>query len=377
MRAFRIQIAGSASPNANGHLLSTAHEFVRSLSDRLIDLELGLVLGIGDEPIGRHGLSCTFDWTIIESITATSSGSRQWPSDRPGRFRVVGSQRALERIPISRRTMWDSSIRRSDFELQLSPSGWRMGGVIRAQQVRSGDVLVVIGGGAGVEQLAQLYLDEGKSVVPVKCDIGSSVGDGSGGSSHLYGQALSETSTFFDLHDGAGSSTSRLSGLRVEADSEPSALAEATASLISDLKPPNAFYVRLLAKELDEFRQVEKFFREAVDPVVTGNGFTPYEVGRNQSQTAFINVEIFEQLHRAALVVADLTGVRPNCTMELGYALARHRRVLITAMKGTRLPFDSDKLPTHFWDSTQPKHERRDAFHSWFDRHIDMPAVVI
>ena len=272
--------------------------------------------------------------------------------------------------------MWDECRGRSDLELHLSPPGWRMGGVIRAEQALSGDVLVAIGGGAGVEQLAKLYLDEGKSVVPIQCDLGSAVNDGIGGSSYLHGQALSETSTFFQLRDGAGSSTGRLSTLRIEAGSKPRDVAQATISVIRDLKPPRAFYVRLLRTDLDEFEPVESFFREVVDPVVTENGFTPFEVGRDRAQSAFMNVEIFEGLHRAALVVTDLTGVRPNCTMELGYALARQRRVLITAMQGTQLPFDSDKLPTHFWSPEQPQEDGRRAFQSWFGRHIDMPPIV-
>ena len=147
-------------------------------------------------------------------------------------------------------------------------------------------------------------------------------------------------------------------------------------SLIDDLKPPRAFYVRLLRADMDEFEPVESFFREVVDPVVVENGFTPHEMGHGRPRSAFVNVEIFEELHRAALVVADLTGVRPNCTMELGYALARGRRVLITAMQGTHLPFDSDKLPTHFWSLEQPQEDRRSAFQSWLERYIDMPPLV-
>ena len=376
MRGLRVHIAGSASPNVSGHLLATAHEFVRSLSALVMERGNGLVLGIGDEPLGGAGLPCTFDWTILETIAAGPKSNLVWPFDRPGRFRVVASQRALERVPTSRRNIWSDCKARPDLELQLSPPGWRMGGVIRAEQALSGDVLVVIGGGAGVEELAKLYLDEGKSVVPIQCDLGAIVADGNGGSSYLHGRALGETSSFFDLGGSAGSSTGRLSALQIKADSNPGEVAEVAMSLIDDLKPPRAFYVRLLRADLNEFEPVESFFREVVDPVVVENGFTPHEMGRGHPRSAFVNVEIFEELHRAALVVADLTGVRPNCTMELGYALARGRRVLITAMQGTHLPFDSDKLPTHFWSLEQPQEDRRSAFQSWLERYIDMPPLV-
>ena len=376
MRGLRVHITGSAALSADAPLLVAAHGFVSALAGRLVHGGAGLVLGVGDEPLGSDGLPCIFDWTVIEAIAAVPSPSLEWPSDRPGRFCVVASQRALEKVPGSRRAMWEDFARRPDLELKLSPPGWRMGGVIRAAQVLSGDLLVALGGGAGVEQLAELYFDEGKSVIPIKSDLGAIVGDGHGGASYLHDLALSETGSFFELREGVGSATSRLAALRVESGSEPNAVAEAAVSLINDLKPPRAFYVRLLSTELDEFEPIEEFFRQVVDPVVTAHGLTPHEMGRHRSLSAFMNVEVFEGLHRAALVVVDLTGVRPNCTMELGYALARRRRVVITAMQGTRLPFDSDKLPTYFWSPEQRQEERQDAFASCLRRYVDMPPLV-
>ena len=227
-----------------------------------------------------------------------------------------------------------------------------------------------------MEQLAKLYLDEGKRVVPIRCDIGAISADGNGGGSYLHDRALSETGAFFELRDGVGSATGRLAAVQIGPASEPASVAEAVASLITDLKPPRAFYVRLLAPDLDEFGPVEAFFRQVVDPVVIAKGFTPHEVGRDRPLAAFMNVEIFEGLHRASLVVADLTGVRPNCTMELGYALARRRRVVISAMQGTQLPFDPDKLPTYFWSVEETSAARKDAFRGWLERHLDMPPLV-
>ena len=251
-----------------------------------------------------------------------------------------------------------------------------MGGVIRATQVLKGDVLVAIGGGGGVEQLADLYLDEGKSVIPIRCDLGAISNDGNGGGSYLHGRALSEPNSFFEMRDGTTSGVGRLSELSIGPHSDPNIVAEAVASLIVDLHPPLAFYVRLLADDLDEFGPVEDFFRKVVDPVVVARGLSPYEVGRDRGAAAFINVEIFERLHRAHLVLVDLTSVRPNCTMELGYALARRRRVIISAMEGTRLPFDTDKLPTYFWSPEQAGEDRQNSFREWIERHIDMPPMV-
>ena len=142
-----------------------------------------------------------------------------------------------------------------------------------------------------MEQLAKLYLDEGKRVVPIRCDIGAISGDGNGGGSYLHDRALSKTGAFFELRDGAGSATGRLAAAQIGPASEPALVAEAVAVLIADLKPPRAFYVRLLAPDLDKFEPVEVFFRQVVDPVVIAKGFTPHEVGRDRPLAAFMNVE--------------------------------------------------------------------------------------
>ena len=42
-----------------------------------------------------------------------------------------------------------------------------MAGIIRERQLSHGDILVVLGGGAGVEHLAELYWRDGKPVVSV------------------------------------------------------------------------------------------------------------------------------------------------------------------------------------------------------------------
>jgi hypothetical protein len=142
------------------------------------------------------------------------------------------------------------------------------------------------------------------------------------------------------------------------------------------LRPRPAFYIRLLDTSHPDHPAVEQFFRDVVDDVVVGHGFTPHEMGSGKPQAAFINVEIFEALHRAGLVIVDLTGIRPNCTMELGYALARRRRVVISAKKGTTLPFDEDKLPTFFWEDTGTLAERVGPYRKWFDRYGELPPIV-
>jgi hypothetical protein len=376
VRGLRVHITGSAAAESDDALIAAAHSFVRTLAAETIAYGGGLVLGAGGEPRNETGQPCIFDWTALEVIADAPDPAPGWPQLRPERFVVVVSQRGLDKIPANRAEIWERCCRRSDFQLVVAPPGWRMAGIIREHQVLRGDILLVLGGGAGAEHLAELYSDEGKPVVPVRAELGAYCHDGNGGSRFLHARAISDPDDFFRLRDGVGSATARISNLRLRTDADTGAMARQAAKLLADLRPRPAFYVRLLDANHADYPAVERFFRDVVDTVVVERGFTPYEMGRESPQAAFINVEIFEAIHRAGLVIVDLTGVRPNCTMELGYALARRRRVVISARKETKLPFDEDKLPTYIWEDTGTRTGRLDAYRRWFDRNSELPPVV-
>ncbi|HEX5556375.1 MAG TPA: hypothetical protein VFX13_02020 [Gaiellales bacterium] len=376
MANLRVHVAGSAAPDCDKPLLEAAHAYLRRLGELLIEHGHGLVVTATGEPRSEYGVPVIFDWTLLEPVAATPDPAAGWPTTGRARFVAVGSGRGLEKRPDDRKALWETCSGRSDFDLVVAPPGWRMAGIIRERQVAAGDALLILSGGAGVEHLAQLYSHEGKRVIPLNARLGASQRDGSGGGAALHARALDNPNDFFALRDGGGSATVRLSALRLDAATDIDTLAAATVALIDDLRPPTAFYVRLLNPSAPEHAIVERFFRDVVDPVIVERGFTPREMGRETPETAFMNAEIFNVLHRAALVVVDLTGMRTNCLMELGYALGRRRRFVISAQDGTQLGFDHDKLPTYFWKDAGTADERRAAYRDWLDLYSDLPPIV-
>jgi hypothetical protein len=63
--------------------------------------------------------------------------------------------------------------------------------------------------------------------------------------------------------------------------------------------------------------------------------------------------EILERIRRAAFIIVDLTDLRPNVFYELGYADGFGGKVIVTAKKGTELPFDVKDIPTILWESQE------------------------
>ncbi len=273
--------------------------------------------------------------------------------------------------------MLDALLAASALDLSVLPEGWRSGALIRIEQANAGDVLLTLGGGAGVEHLANLYAQSGRSIVPLDFDIGASRGDDVVGGAGLAARALRNPSNFLRLPNdvpGAG----RLAGLSTRNEGRTAdVLAERVLQLVRELEPPLCFYVRLLDSSVPVFVEVERFFREAVDPVVAALGFARFEMGRDEPERAWMNDEIFARLFFSSLVVVDLTELRPNCLAELGYALGRAQRVIITARNGTKPPFDLDKIPWFFWDSKDDPGELRTRLAAHVQLHSSRPPLVV
>jgi len=58
--------------------------------------------------------------------------------------------------------------------------------------------------------------------------------------------------------------------------------------------------------------------------------------------------ELLQKLSQCAFCIVDLTEEKANVYYELGYAEAAKRPVIVTAKKGTSLPFDVKDIPVVF-----------------------------
>jgi hypothetical protein len=379
----RVQISGSANSKTDPALVVCAHEIVRNLVKAIMAAGGGIVVGLGREPRAEGAAadapSLTFDWTALEAAAeSVKLGHGTWPAKFGLPIIVATSEKAESEIPDNRRTLYVTLLRSGLLHIETIMPGSRAAALLRQRQSVFGDALVILGGGTGVEHSASLYLQRRKPVVPLDLPLGASREDGTGGAVRLAKEARSEPTRFFRFDTPfANTESATLADIATRAGAAaPAEVAQRVADLLCKLSRPNAFFVRLVNPMHPKFVAVESFFRDIVDPVVREAGFTRVEIGTDKSEHAFMNVAIFESLHFSSLAIVDVTGERPNCFIELGYALGTGNRVLVTAEEGTPLPFDQTMIPCHFWKLGATVDDRKKALVEFWEKNINRPPIV-
>lgn len=369
----RLHVAGSAKPDCDPDLLAHAHQTVHAMVRTALSNGASVVVTAVKEPRQQHGgsnLPLVFDWTILEAASTALDAGQAQPTTVHGALVIaVASDRARAATPSDRQALWDRLSAADAVDLHQLPPGWGAGGELRTQTARHGDTLITLGGGEGVEHLAWLYQRRQRPVIPLDYPLGSATATAARGGEGLARQALSEPGRFLSLSDGR-SAAARLASLSHRRHPDPEELAAGIVELLDRLTPPPAFYVRMLDPAQADFPAVDEQFRQVIDPVVTGLGYQSVQIDSVPSRSPFINVDIFDRLTAASVVVVDLTGLRPNCFLELGYALGAGLPTIITAADGTHLPFDTQAMPCLFWRPDDPVDQRRTALGQFWRTHV-------
>ena len=378
----RVQIAGSASGKTDPSLIGYAHQVVSNLVKGIMAAGGGIVVGIGREPradgAAPDAPSLLFDWTALETAAeCLKHGFPVWPAESGLPIVVASSEKAVSEIPANRRFLYEELLRSGLLHIESIMPGSRAAAFLRQRQALFGDVLVILGGGTGVEHSADIYLSHRKPVVPLDLALGASRADGTGGAEKLAKEARAEPARFFRFSPAyANTEGAALAEIATRnSAAAASDVANRTVSLLTKIARPAAFYVRLLNPDHAKFKIVESFFRDVVDPVVDEAGMRRIEMGADKNEYAFMNVAIFESVHFSSVAIVDVTGERPNCFIELGYAL-RGGRVLVTAEDGTKLPFDQEMIPCHFWKPGDSVADRRKALVDFWEKNINRPQIV-
>jgi hypothetical protein len=372
----RIHISGSIATDpaiASKEDVEAARELIALLVKELVKRGANFVIPVDAEPTRKiDDLPICFDWLVWKTVRENIAHR---PQNAPGPFVVaVQHHKTEEQIPSVYTGLWDE-LRASQLVKIESAAYWNMNSKRMEAQARFGDVLVTLGGDEGVLYLANLYHDAGKPIVPLNLPL---CAESKGARRlHEFGLSSAQTRRLFHIADG-GDAHDWLNRIRFpKRQSIPDRVA-ALIGLLESLERPKAFAVRILNTELPDYVSVQDFFDVVVKPVIEDDfGYRLVVIdGRQEFEHARIDQEIFAKLHRSSVVIADITGARPNCFLELGYALGRGLPTMVTVREGASLPFDITTFAGHHWKASGSADERRRLFQEHWQAIRNRPTLV-
>ncbi len=372
----RIHIAGSISVDpeiAAKTDVETARQLVGDLVKTLIKRGANFVVPIDvDKRRQADSMPVCFDWLVWQTLHANLD---QRPADIPGPLAIaVQHYKTEDQIPKDQAELWDRLRDGPLVEIE-NAAQWNMNSKRMEIQARSGDILITLGGGEGVLYLANLYHAVGKPVIPLDLPL---TADHEGARQlYRFGLQPAQAERLFRTNDGQNSHA-WLNRIRFPARQKVDERVNQLIDLLEALESPCAFAVRLLNDKHPDFRRVEDHFETVVRPIIEGE--LGYRLVVIDGEQAFdyprVDQEIFEKLHRSRVVLADITGGRPNCFLELGYAFGRALPTMVMGRAGTDLPFDITTFSGLLWDDSLSLKERRDAFRTHWQAIRNRPPLV-
>ncbi len=371
----RIHISGSISGDttiASADDVDATRKLVAELVERLIKAGATFVVPVDAEKVrDKDGLPFCFDWLVWQVIKDNIS---KRPADAPNPLAIaVQHHKSEDQIPPEMYNLWDELRETDSVEIE-NASHWNMNSKRMELQAKWGDVLIAIGGAEGVTYLANLYHDAGKPVVP----LNAALTPPDTGARKLFAVGLTSNKADQLFRSASKNAHQWINQINFSKRHSVEEQAAALVDLLEYLEPPKAFAIRLLSPAHEEFAAVDDFFEAVVKPIVEGEmGYKLVVIdGQQEFEYARVDQEIFAKLHRSNLVVADITGTRPNCFLELGYALGRSIPTIVTSREGSERPFDITTLGGLSWTTDGLLKGKKQAFRDHYKAVKNRPPLV-
>ncbi|MGY3034281.1 hypothetical protein ACVIIV_003451 [Bradyrhizobium sp. USDA 4354] len=313
----RIHISGSIVEEgaaATASDVNAARDLVTGLVKELVKRGANFVIPVDAEPVRKSdGLPICFDWLVWKTI---KDNLALRPANASGPLAVaVQHHKTEDQIPKEYASLWDE-LRASPLVKIENAAHWNMASKRMEAQARFGDILIVLGGSEGVLFLANLYHDAGKPVVPLNLALCPEMT----GARRLYnfGLTSSQSRRLFQIAED-GDAHDWINKIRFPARQSIPDRVSVLVDLLESLERPKAFAVRMLNPNLPDYADVQNYFDTVVQPVIEGElGYRLVVIdGRQAYEHSRIDQEIFAKLYRSSVVLADITGARPNCFLEL------------------------------------------------------------
>jgi hypothetical protein len=376
-----VYFAGSASGDAEPQQVSFGEELVRQVVTRLLNRGARLLVDLGQEhskpseKTGRPGL--WFAWTALDAAWHALQPRISSIEKGAPPISVIAPAAQWANIPDKRKKLWDD-LRKADLIAPIPiPAVSSTRALALEEQVRSGDMALLLSGGAGTEQTAEHYIAEGKPVIPFDLALGAANNDGTGGAARLAKRV--GVDTLFRVRGGHGRATSLYEGISTRESKSATQIADATIDLLEALDSPHVFLVRLEDQNEEYkklFKEVDEFCAEVITPFLTGLDYQVIRIATADSSNFSHIDDIFEAIQNASVVIVDVSAAKPNIYAELGIALGLGKKVVITAQAGTKLPFDIAPVLACFWSRDDPKAALSDFGKHWRQVKARQPAFL-
>jgi hypothetical protein len=357
-----VLVSGSINALTDKAVAEGARGSISQIVPGILERGGGFVVTLGKEPLDGNSNPVIFDWLVLEAAHEYF-GNRgvSWTDASSPPIVAVGSEKAFGEIPTARAALWEELLKLAVVRVEQIMPGASSGALIRQRQAEYADVLITLGGATGVEHLSEIFLDRHAPVIPLDFALGASRGDGTGGSERLASRARAYPTEFLRLKPGqdAGAHLALLSTHGKPPD--PGRVALQLLTVVDALELPDAFCVRLMNPSHPDYTKISRFFTQVVHPVLEQLAMNVVDLTITTTSDPFLNQEIFNALHFSHFAFVDITGARPNCFIELGYALGRPLPFALTCERGTSVPFDPDAIPRHEWEDGKPDDDRRAA----------------
>jgi hypothetical protein len=102
-------------------------------------------------------------------------------------------------------------------------------------------------------------------------------------------------------------------------------------------------------------RHLDSAYKGVIKPVGELFGFEVIRIDEIED-SGNISTQVLENIARSQIIIAELTGERPNCYYECGYAHALGREIIFVIRKGEKIHFDLSNYRFIQWET---EHELR------------------
>jgi len=221
----------------------------------------------------------------------------------------------------------------------------------RFDLVARADAVITIEGESGTPKIIDYSVASGTPVIPIACTGGASKeawNDDTNQQAFLQDLGLTESSPDYQiLHNGLAT---------------PEIVVETCLNLLKRVLRPRCFIIMPFSEE-----HSQPLYEDVLRNTLDNEGYETYRADSIHGSRPIMD-DIADQIRKADLILADITGNNPNVMFELGLALAQGKQAIIMCRKEPKdrledlIPFDLKTLrvlPFSFLKQEEFKNELR------------------